>query len=497
MKRSILLFLFAFLITAGVVGGFYFYLANRDQGAAAVSTEETATTAPEQTSTPADEQTTSTVDTPTDTPAQTTTPVTDTTEEPTTEPKQDTPTTAGDEQPTTDTPDTTPEPTPEQPKEDKPMELSKDLLPEGVKPNNAAHETVLIVNEMLKGDKAADVLQQLVDGKKVSPEAAETIAKWRAENTPGSVQEIGDIRNYGDNTKTFRYRISSADGKNDLLIGVRTDKQGNNPYIISATIVPKDKTDVAASSDSMTVAEGFIESVRLGNMAKARAMVDGNKVSDATVAGLCMIFEEGSFGLCRETPIRNTVHNDQTAMYLVYVVPANKPDAGRTQANHIAMSLTHAEAGWKVSAIGTDNLLSAYEENAMMEGGRFFPIVKNPKGGDSLALFFAFDDAGLTPRSERQLQIVADILKESKGKLDISGHTDDVGSEEYNLKLSERRAEAVREVLIRYGVAPEQITTKGLGKNEPRFYLEEGDDEQAQDRKRGENRRAEIYLDFE
>lgn len=494
MKRSILLFLFAFLITAGVVGGFYFYLASRDQGAAAI-TDDTVPTAQQPTPAADDEQPEATTDnTAADTSEQTTTPATDSTETPTTEPQQDTTPTDEKEETPTETPTTEPQP---EPAEDKPMELPKELIPEGVKPNNAAHETVLIVNEMIKGENAGDVLQQLVDGKKVSPEAAEVIAKWRAENTPGSVQEIGDIRNYGDNTKTFRYRISSADGKNDLLLDVRTDKQGNNPYIISATIVPTDKTDVAAGSDSMTVAEGFIESVRLGNMSKARSMVDGSKVSDATVAGLCMIFEEGSFGLCRETPIRNTVHNDQTAMYLVYVVPANKPDAGRTQANHIAMSLTNGEVGWRVSAIGTDNLLSAYEENAMLEGGRFFPIVKNPKGGDSLALFFAFDDAGLTPRSERQLQIVADILKESKGKLDISGHTDDVGSEEYNLKLSERRAEAVREVLIRYGVAPEQITTKGLGKNEPRFYLEEGDDEQAQDRKRGENRRAEIYLDFE
>ena len=114
-----------------------------------------------------------------------------------------------------------------------------------------------------------------------------------------------------------------------------------------------------------------------------------------------------------------------------------------------------------------------------------------------MALYFDFDDANLTPRSERQLQIVADILRESKGKLDIAGHTDDLGTEEYNLKLSERRAESVRQVLIKFGVAPEQITTKGLGKNEPRQLLSETDDEDQMDFKRGENRRAEIYLDFE
>ena len=134
---------------------------------------------------------------------------------------------------------------------------------------------------------------------------------------------------------------------------------------------------------------------------------------------------------------------------------------------------------------------------AQKEGGRYFPIVKNPKGGESLALYFDFDDSSLTPRSDRQLKIVADILRESKGKLDIAGHTDDLGTEEYNIKLSERRAESVRQTLIKYGVDSSQITTKGLGKNEPRQLVSESDNEEILDAKRGENRRAEIYLDFE
>lgn len=496
MKRSILLFLLAFLVTAGIVGGFYFYIAGRAPQPAAAEAE--ATPAPTQNNTPeasTPKPDTPAVTAPTDANKADESPAA--TPKPTEEPKPadnttaENPTPQEPEQPTSTEPTPTPTPPTAEPKQ------PEVKLPEGVRPHNPAHESVLIVNEILKGDNAEAGLQSLIDGKKVAPEAADVIKKWRAENTPGEVQEVGDIRHYENDSKTFRYRIKSADGKNDLIVDVRTDKQGKNPYIIAANIVPSDVTDISTASDSMSVAEGFMEAARLGNMSKARTMVDGSKVSDATIAGLCMIFEEGTFGLCRETPIRNTVLNDRNAMYLVYVVPSHKADAGRAQANHIAMNLEQTGAGWRVTGIGMDNLLGAYEESAMMEGGRFFPIVKNPKGGDSLALFFAFDDASLTPRSERQLQIVAEILKQSKGKLDISGHTDDVGSEEYNLRLSEKRAEAVREVLIRFGVAPEQITTKGLGKNEPRFYVEEGDDETAQERKRGENRRAEIYLDFE
>lgn len=144
-----------------------------------------------------------------------------------------------------------------------------------------------------------------------------------------------------------------------------------------------------------------------------------------------------------------------------------------------------------------DSLLSRYEDSATAEGGHYFPIVKNPKGGDSLALFFAFNQAELTPRSLRQLQIVAELLKQSHGQLNISGHTDDVGSETYNIALSLRRADAVKAALVSFGVQASQITTQGLGKSQPRRLYKTEDSEQQIDYIRGENRRAEIYLDFE
>ena len=89
------------------------------------------------------------------------------------------------------------------------------------------------------------------------------------------------------------------------------------------------------------------------------------------------------------------------------------------------------------------------------------------------------------------------VDKQTGGKLNISGHTDDVGSERYNQRLSERRAEAVKAALVGFGATEEQITTHGLGKSQPRRVYAEGDSEQTVDYIRGENRRAEIYLDFE
>lgn len=61
----------------------------------------------------------------------------------------------------------------------------------------------------------------------------------------------------------------------------------------------------------------------------------------------------------------------------------------------------------------------------------------------------------------RFLQIHAEI------RLGISGHTDDVGSDEYNLDLSERRAKAVQQYLIEHGIAETRIRFKGFGESKP------------------------------
>ena len=124
----------------------------------------------------------------------------------------------------------------------------------------------------------------------------------------------------------------------------------------------------------------------------------------------------------------------------------------------------------------------------------FIPIVKNPQGGDSLALFFGFNEDTLSKRSERQLQIVAEAIKMDSGKkLEISGHTDDVGSERYNQGLSERRAAAVKAQLVQFGVPAERIVTKGFGKSQPRrTYSPTADEETRDEARKGKPPRGNV-----
>lgn len=249
---------------------------------------------------------------------------------------------------------------------------------------------------------------------------------------------------------------------------------------------------------SQAVVQAFVEAVQRGDTAAARGMIGGiiggAEVTDATIAGLCMVFEDGAYSLRAANPIRNTFENDSHSGYLVYVTPQQ---GNAAKPGLIGVDLAKVDNAWRITHVSLDSLLSSYEDRGTEEAGHYFPLVKNPKGGDSLALFFAFDDAALTPRSLRQLEIVASLLKESRRKLDISGHTDDVGTAEYNQKLSEKRAAAVRDALVSFGVDAAQITTRGMGMSQPRRTYSNQDSEEQIDTARGENRRAEIYLDFE
>ena len=107
-------------------------------------------------------------------------------------------------------------------------------------------------------------------------------------------------------------------------------------------------------------------------------------------------------------------------------------------------------------------------------------------GSDSMQ--FNFDKATLRPENRELLSKIVGILLTSRNYgIYVYGHTDDIGSEEYNLDLSERRAQTVRDYLTENGIAPEIITSKGFGKSRP---IVPGASAEA----RADNRRVEIGI---
>ena len=104
-------------------------------------------------------------------------------------------------------------------------------------------------------------------------------------------------------------------------------------------------------------------------------------------------------------------------------------------------------------------------------------------------VYFAFDQATVRPSEVSKLEQVASQMRSTHaGKaLRIEGHCDERGTEEYNRSLGERRAQSVREYLVRLGLDASMIQTISLGEERPAVP---GHDESAWSK----NRRGEIIL---
>jgi hypothetical protein len=84
-------------------------------------------------------------------------------------------------------------------------------------------------------------------------------------------------------------------------------------------------------------------------------------------------------------------------------------------------------------------------------------------------VFFDFDRSEPRPEAEPVLDLIADNMRRDvpDAALTILGHTDAIGTNEYNISLSERRAASVMSALALRGVRPEQMSTVAIGKRQP------------------------------
>jgi outer membrane protein OmpA-like peptidoglycan-associated protein len=113
---------------------------------------------------------------------------------------------------------------------------------------------------------------------------------------------------------------------------------------------------------------------------------------------------------------------------------------------------------------------------------------------------FAYDSADLQPSSISQLQKLATLIKRNpKATFSVEGYTDSLGSPEYNLELSQRRADSVKQYLVDVmGINPAQIDTKGYGASKfliaPRSVAVNSPEEQAEIERQRPNRRVVIVV---
>jgi outer membrane protein OmpA-like peptidoglycan-associated protein len=122
------------------------------------------------------------------------------------------------------------------------------------------------------------------------------------------------------------------------------------------------------------------------------------------------------------------------------------------------------------------------------------PIPKQEEDTDEVLadvfdnLNFEFGKADIKKDSLPYLDKLAEtMLKAKNWTLEIQGHTDDKGSDEFNLKLSQSRADAVKKYLVSKGIIADTITAKGFGESVPLVTNDT-------DANREKNRRVEFKI---
>ncbi|MCC8119938.1 MAG: OmpA family protein [Bacteroidales bacterium] len=84
-------------------------------------------------------------------------------------------------------------------------------------------------------------------------------------------------------------------------------------------------------------------------------------------------------------------------------------------------------------------------------------------------IFYDFDKASLRPESKAALDELAQVLRDNPNvTIEMASHTDRWGSDEYNIKLSGRRAKSVIDYLIEVGISPDRLQSQGYGKTKPK-----------------------------
>ena len=103
-------------------------------------------------------------------------------------------------------------------------------------------------------------------------------------------------------------------------------------------------------------------------------------------------------------------------------------------------------------------------------------------------VLFDFDKSNVKPEAGAILDRLVAFMNENKDKkVSLAGHTDSIGTEAYNLRLSERRINSVKDYVVKKGVDTSRISGQGFGESKPI-----ADNKTAEGRSK--NRRVEIKV---
>lgn len=358
------------------------------------------------------------------------------------------------------------------------LERITEIISASQKTNDLGHLSSILGSASLNSEQQAQ-LQHLLEN--------------HALDTNAPFEQIGELTA----NKHARWAINLKDA-DPIVLDVKRDAKGN--WQVDKVVLPEPQKENGASpklpnaeTDALNYTHTFLKSLLTQDFKKAKAMVDDSNITDAKLAGLCIIFEEADYKIDPNKPLRALFMRDTAAGFYVNVISNRGEKAAQFS---IIAQRENAASDWKIYEINLDSLLGDYAKRVTDGDIYFTPLLKNPEGGDTLVIYFEFDSEGLTDRTKKQLDIVSSILAVDPNRtITISGHTDSKGSSEYNNALSTKRAEAVKNYFTTQGVAASQVITEAHGDRRPRLQNTKSDGTDNPEGRRA-NRRTEIYLDF-
>lgn len=162
---------------------------------------------------------------------------------------------------------------------------------------------------------------------------------------------------------------------------------------------------------------------------------------------------------------------------------------GKTLGNTAAGAIGGAVVGGTVGAIIGQNMdEKAKKLEEEMEGVTVQRVEEGIAVSFDNGILFDFDSSSLRPEGYENLRKLTKIINQDEDTiLMIVGHTDSRGDEDYNLRLSERRAQSASRYMVSQGLSSSRIQIVGRGENEP---IAENDSDEG----RQENRRIEVAI---
>jgi len=154
---------------------------------------------------------------------------------------------------------------------------------------------------------------------------------------------------------------------------------------------------------------------------------------------------------------------------VVVLLPDPDGHAGEVEVSNKDGTRSINEAGYAVS-VSSGNAPQPAVKMSETEINDIFAqaLAVEPPPPEKYILYFFLDSIELKPDSRASMKaIISEIEKRASTDIEVIGHTDRSGDEEFNMALSRRRAESVRDLLVAAGIAPAAIRTAFHGEGNP------------------------------